>query len=511
MSTLATALWNTAKDHGDSLAVIDPEGNFSWAEYIERVGTAAGLLQQLGLGQGQRYGILALNSWRQAEITHAGYWIGATPVPLNFRLAAPEIAEILNDASCQLIILDSAFAPLLESPELNHWKQRCIYFSASDDEAGKDYDRLHAEANPVDLVELEPQAEAILLYTGGTTGKAKGVPLSHANILANAGQIASAWSASSEDVVLHLPPMFHSAELVKTLYMLAGAASIYQPRFDPENLLQTIEKFRVSFVLMVPTIIAMLLESSQLEKYDLSSLRQIIYGASSMSTPQLKLTFAAFPGVEIAQGYGLTETAPLISMLDYQSHLAALESGNDQRLASCGRALDGVTIRIVDEQGRDVVGGDTGEILVKGKNVFAGYLNQAELNQEIFNDGWFLTGDVGYMDAEGYLYLKDRRHDLIMTGGEKVYSAEVEAVLYMHPAVSECAVIGTAHAVYGEQVHAIVVTAKDKSLTEAELIEHCRQHIGAYKLPRRVDMVESLPKSAMGKILKSELRKQWQN
>ena len=508
MTTLTSILLRNADLYRDKIAILDREVTFTWSQLIDRVGRAACVLGNLGVGKGDRYAILGLNSYRQAELTFSGYWLGAIPVPINFRLAPREIKDILEDASCKYIAMDSQFTHLLEEPELRSWSDRSFYLNCARD---NNYETLMASAAWVDPVNTLTDDEAILLYTGGTTGKSKGVPLSHRNILSNARQIGSVWPSSSEDVVLHVPPMFHSAELVKTTYLLSGAAHVYLPRFEPELLLQTIEKFRVTFALLVPTIIMIILESGLVEKYDLSSLKQLIYGASSMPAKWIKKTIETFPNVEIAQGYGLTETAPLLSMLDHKSQVRALNSKDQKHLKSCGQPLEGVDIKIVDEQNNELPSGWVGDIVVRGDNVFGGYLNRPELNTEVFNDDWLNTGDIGYLDDDGYLYLKDRKHDLIMTGSEKVYSSEVEAVCYRHPHVAECAVIGISDLQYGERVHAVVVTHPGMPLTESELLDHCRKHIGGYKLPKTIDMVDQLPKSAMGKILKTELRKIYAN
>lgn len=509
MPTLTSALQQTAHQYRDNIAVLDSEVTYTWSEFIERVARAAGLLRDMDMHMSDRYAILATNSWRQAELIYAGYWIGAIPVPINFRLAPPEIHDILEDADCRSMAIDPQFSQLLQAQELETWSDRSFYLCPADDNNDRNYEALIANATPADPVNTFADDEAILLYTGGTTGKSKGVPLTHRNILSNARQIGSVWPVSSEDVVLHLPPMFHSAELVKTIYMLNGAANVYLDRFEPDLLLQTIQDYRVTFVLMVPTIIMTILASGLVDKYDLSSLKQIIYGASPLPPENIKKTFESFPGVHIAQGYGLTETAPLLTMLDYQSHLAALNSVNERLLTSCGRPLGGVDISIVDDDDQVLPPGSEGEIIVRGENVFRGYLNRPDLNAEVFKEGWFYTGDVGYLDRDGNLYLKDRKHDVIMTGGEKVYSSEVEAVIYQNSKVAECAVIGIPDLQYGERVHAVVVTNPGSQLTEAELLDHCRKQIGGYKLPRKIDMVEQLPKSAMGKILKTELRKKY--
>ena len=508
MNTLVDVLLNNARTRSDATAVIDSGISLTWSEFVRRISRLGRVLNRSGLNQGDRFGILALNSWRQAEVIHAGQWIGATPVPINFRLAPVEIRTIIDAADCKLIIVDEMFSRLLGEPVLADWKSRHILICA--DKNGS-YERNVSSAEPMEPVTGSADTEALLLFTGGTSGRAKGVPLTHGNIIANAGQIGSKWSAQPDDVVLHVPPMFHSAELVKTVYFMQGSASVYLPKFDPDALLRTIEEFSVSFALLVPTMLMLTLQSGKASQYDVSSLKQIIYGASPMSADWVKAAFEAFPNVEIAQGYGLTETAPLLTMLDHQSHMDALATGNPTRLSSCGRVLEGVDLKVMDTDGVECSAGQVGEIHARGDNVFRGYLNQAELTEQVLVDGWFHTGDLGYLDKEGYLYLKDRKQDLIVTGGENVYSSEVEAVLNRHPAVLEVAVIGIPDEIYGEKVIAVVTAKTVSDLTQDEIIEFCRGKIGGYKIPKEIHVVESLPKSALGKVLKTELRSNYKS
>ena len=506
MKTLVDVLLNNAGTRSDATAVIDSGISLTWSEFVRRISRLGRVLNRSGINQGDRFGILALNSWRQAEVTHAGQWIGATPVPINFRLAPVEIQSILEDADCKLVVTDRQFSHLLDEAELAGWKNNHLLIT--DDRNGP-YETSLIGAEQSDPVNCSANDEALVLFTGGTSGRAKGVPLTHGNIIANAIQVGNRWSAKPDDVVLHVPPMFHSAELVKTAYFMQGAANAYLPKFDPDALLTTIEQFRVTFALLVPTMLMVTLQSGKVAHYDVSSLKQVIYGASPMSADWIKSAFKAFPNVEIAQGYGLTETAPLLTMLDHQSHVDALATGNPTRLSSCGRKLDGVELKIMDNNGVEYATGQVGEIYTRGDNVFNGYLNQKELTEEVLADGWFRTGDLGYLDKEGYLYLKDRKQDLIVTGGENVYSSEVEAVLNRHPAVLEVAVIGIPDEIYGEIVIAVVTAKSEADLTQDELTDFCRARIGGYKIPKRIHMVESLPKSALGKILKTELRRKY--
>ena len=508
MNTLTEILLHNAGTRANAVAVLDHGFSLSWSEVAGRVARLGSVLQQSGMGQGDRFGILALNSWRQAEVIHAGQWIGATPVPINFRLAPAEIRTIILDADCRLLIVDEQFARLLDGPVLADWKESHILIDSGRDGS---YEQSVSTGEPVKPITATADTDALLLFTGGTSGRAKGVPLTHGNIIANARQVGSRWTTRPEDVVLHVPPMFHSAELVKTVYFMQGAANVYLPKFDPDALLRTIEEFRVSFALLVPTMLMLTLQSEKAPEYDVSSLKQIIYGASPMPADWVKATFEAFPNVEIAQGYGLTETAPLLTTLDHQSHVDALEQGNTVRLSSCGRVLDGVELKIVDNNGQECRTGQVGEIYARGDNVFGGYINQDELTEQVLVDGWFRTGDMGCVDDDGYLYLKDRKQDMIVTGGENVYSSEVEAVLNRHPDVQELAVIGIPDEIYGEKVIAVATAKPEIGLTQGELIEFCRDKIGSYKIPKEIHIVESLPKSALGKVLKTELRSKYKS
>ena len=511
VTTLTAALQRNANIYANSNAILDREVTYTWSQCIDRVSRLAGFLRELGIARGDRFAILSPNSYRQAELIYAGYWMGATPVPINFRLAPPEIQDILEDAACKLIAIDAEFIQLMESPELNDWNKRCLQLCPAEENNDPDYEASIANAIAIDPVTTLESDEAILLYTGGTTGKSKGVTLSHRNILSNASQIGAVWPVSTEDVALHLPPMCHSADLVKTIYMLNGAANVYTPKFNPESLLQTIEEFRVTFLIMVPTIIRLIIESGLVDKYDLSSLRQILYGTSPMPAPWIKKTFESFPDAQIVQAYGLTETSPLLSILDHQSHLAALNSANHKVLASCGRPLNGIEIRILGENGDVLPAGSKGDIVVRGDNVFNGYLGMPELNAEVLNNGWFNTGDVGELDEEGFLYLRDRKHDVIITGGENVYPSEVETVIYKHPDVAECAVIGIPDPIFGQLVLGVIVLKTGRQPDQKDIKTFCRQHIAGFKLPKQIEFIDALPKSTVGKILKTELRKHFGN
>ncbi len=500
--SLAAALHKTARRHADRPAIIDPVGNLTWAEFGGRVARAASVLADLGIRAGQRYGILAQNGVRHAELIHAGYWMGAVPVPVNTRLAPPEMRSILDDAACKIVAVDDANAARLEAGELARWRGGALFIDG-------DYDSRVAAAALHAAHDSKEDDDAILLYTGGTTGRSKGVRLTHRNVLANGWQVARAMDVRPDDVYLHVPPMFHSADLLGTAYTLLGAAHAYLPRFTPELVLQAMERTGTTVLMLTPTMVIMTLQEGDIAAHDLSKLRVLFYGSSPMAVEWTQRAANAFPAAALQQGYGLTETAPILTTLDMAEHARAVATGDAALLRSVGRPVRDVDLRIFDNEDREVKTGEAGEVVVRGPNVTPGYLNRPEETAAAFRGGWFHTGDVGRLDDQGYLYLLDRKKDMIITGGENVFSSEVEAVIYQHPGVLEAAVIGVPDERYGEALLAVIVPAPGSVLSDEEMIAHCREKIGGYKIPRKFAFVGELPKSAMGKILKTELRRMY--
>jgi long-chain acyl-CoA synthetase len=439
---------------------------------------------------------------------HAGYWMGAVPVPINYRLAPPEIAYVLENADCELLVIEDYFAELLNKMELAPWTRRTLLVAPSEvSSPPPQFEQLLKRVEPDPPVDSGEDDDALLLYTGGTTGRGKGVRLSHRNIVSNALQIGFEFGARATDVYLHVAPMFHSADLLANAYTIAGAAHAFLPTFSGSAVLQAMQTYGVTSTMLTPTMIVMAMQEPDFGAYDLSSLRQLIYGSSPMATEWIERMLERFKGVEIAQGYGLTETSPILTLLHMAEHVMAVESGESGILQSAGRQIPGVDMKIVDAEDRELPAGEPGEVIVRGPNVTEGYLKRPDAMEEAFGEGWFRTGDIGRRDDHGYLYLLDRKKDMIITGGEIVYSSEVEAVLYQNPKVHECAVVGIPDETYGEALFAAVVPTLGETLDEKELIEHCRGRIGGFKIPRRYAFLEELPKSAMDKILKTELRR----
>jgi long-chain acyl-CoA synthetase len=507
MLTLASMLKRTLRCFGPQRAIANAGGGFTWTEFGDRVARAAVVLKALGVRRGERYALICRNSFRCAELMHAGYWMGAIPVPINFRLAPPEIAYILDNAGCDLTVVESEFSKTLDTDALASRAVNAHLVGGADDGWSR-YETMLAEADPAPLDESAGEDdEALLIYTGGTTGRAKGVPLSHRNVVANGMQIGLVTAPLSDDVFLHVAPMFHSADLLATPWTLAGAAHLYLPKFTSEAVFRAIEDFGITTSMLTPTMIIVMLRDPDFERYDISTLRQVIYGSSPMAAEWIRKAVERFEGVEFIQAYGLTETAPLLTMLPMAEHMRAIDGGKDEVLRSLGQPLVGVDLKLVDADGAEVPTGGIGEIIVRGPNVAQRYLKRPEATAEAFREGWFCTGDIGRLDDRGRLYLLDRKKDMIITGGELVYSLEVEAALYEHPGVQECAVVGVPDEVYGEALLAAIVPAEGAGVTDQEMIAHCRGRIAGYKIPRRYAFFVELPKSAMNKILKNELRR----
>jgi long-chain acyl-CoA synthetase len=365
---------------------------------------------------------------------------------------------------------------------------------------------LERGAPDFDPVQLDEGELLGLFYTSGTTGEPKGVMLTHRNVHSNVDHSDLVFQYFPDDIYLHAAPMFHLADGAAVFSNTArGATQAFTPRFDPTEVLEVISRERVTTTVLVPTMINFLLQHPNREAYNLSSLRQITYGASPIAPEILRRSMEVF-GCRFTQGYGLTEASPLLTVLSGEDHAATMEH-DMHLLASCGKPVPGVEVRVVSADGRDVRPGEVGEIIARGSNIMAGYWKRPEDTESAIRDGWLHTGDLATVDAEGYLYLVDRKKDMIVTGGENVFSTEVESVIYKHPGIREAAVIGVPDETWGEAVHACVTLKDDHHVSEEELIDYCRDYLPTYKLPRSVEVLEGeLPKGGTGKILKKELR-----
>ncbi|MEK6299157.1 MAG: long-chain-fatty-acid--CoA ligase [Acidobacteriota bacterium] len=495
------------------IAAICGTRRYSFIELNERVDRLSSALIGLGVERGDRVAVLALNCHRFFELYYAIAQIGAVVVPINFRIPPREIKYILDHSGSRAIAVDAALTPSLEAirSQLETVQQ---FISIADQPAPGylAYEELIAANSPlVDAPKIEDDELLGLFYTSGTTGEPKGVMLTHRNMLSNIEHSESVFDYLPTDIYLHSAPMFHLADGAAVFSNTArGATQAFVPRFEPKHVLETISSERITLALFVPTMINFLLQEPNIDSYDLSSLRHMTYGASPIAPETLKRAMKVF-GCDFGQGYGLTEASPLLTVLTAEDH-AAVNEKSERRLASCGKPVKGVDVRVVSFEGSDVKPGEVGEIIARGPNIMLGYWKRPADTEQAIVDGWLHTGDLATVDEDGYIYLVDRKKDMIVTGGENVYSTEVEAALYEHPAIKEAAVIPVPDADWGEAVHACVTLCDGARLEPEELIEFCRERLANYKLPRSVEIIEGeLPKGGTGKILKKQLReKHWQ-
>jgi len=509
---LVRALRSVIRHNGPRPAMLDMARTYTWSEFGDRVGRAAGALSALGVSKGMRFAVLARNGFRQEELKWAGFWLGAVIVPVNWRLAPPEIAHILDDSEAACLLVENHFHAVLDHPAMAAWKPKAVVLGDIAGPSLGEYEDMLARAAAPPPADPAPDDDAMLVYTGGTTGRSKGVQLTHQNIVSNGVAFGLGISARREQPYLHAAPMFHSADLLAMGWFLQGAPQCFLPAFSPDAFFEAVARFKVGAVVTVPTMLIALVSSPAMAKADLSSLRTLIYGAAPMAIEWIDRVARAFPNVNFSNSYGLTETAPDLTIFDPVEFRAAIEAARasgDRRgpLASVGKPNAINEIRIVRPDGTEAPQGETGELLARGPNIMKGYWKRPEETAAALKDGWLHTGDVARIDEHGYVHLLDRMKDMVITGGENVYSSEVEAVLHRHPAVAEAAVIGVPDARLGEMVTAVIVKKPGVAVTEDEIAQHCRANLGGYKIPRKIAFVEALPKSAMGKVLKNELRK----
>ncbi|WP_139489850.1 long-chain-fatty-acid--CoA ligase [Brevibacillus dissolubilis] len=503
------ALLASAKNRPNHLAMIDGEKRITYREMFARVTRLAGALEASGVRKGDRVGILLFNESRYLELLFGITMLGAVAVPINTRLSAPEVTFILNDADAKLLFFHREFLPMLTTLQKEAAGiERFILCEDGGEVADTTiYEAFMQEASPIeDVYRVCENDLAGIFYTGGTTGMPKGVMLTHRNLMSNAYNFAIALEFTRQEIYLHAAPMYHLADGCSTFgTTVVGGTHIFMRMFDPVKLLALVERERVTSMILVPTMINMLIHTPSLSDYDVSSLRKILYGASPCPTEVLRKAMTLLP-VRYYQGYGQTEAAPLLTILSAEDHVLEGEEHIVSRLTSAGQPLPGVQVRVVNAKGEDVAPGEVGEVIAKGPNVMAGYWKRPEETAATIVNGWLYTGDMATVDGENFIYIVDRKKDMIVTGGENVYSVEVENVIYTHPAVLEAAVVAVPDEKWGESVKAVVVLKKDCTVTEEELIEHCRRDLAGYKVPKSVDFAAELPKSGPGKILKRSIR-----
>ncbi len=460
----------------------------SFSELETRVKGIAAALSSHGFNTGDRLALLLPNIPEYIELVYACSWLGVIAVPINTRLSLAEIDRVLADAAPHGLVRHSS----LPSPTVRISWQRVL-----------DQDPLEIRNDLPPEVAYDPEAILALIYTSGTTGRPKGVMVTHANVLADIHHFNYWMRYTDGAVYLHAAPLFHIADFPAMFAAPAfGASQVTIPKFNPQTFCETVERERVSHTVLVPTMINLLTQFPEARRYDLSSLDVLAYGGSPMAPELIERTKELLPWSKLVQVYGLSETGFLTGLQDREH--------THDRLLSCGRPCPGIDLQVIDESGGQVEAGTQGELAARGANVMRGYWNDPEDSTLAFRDVWFRTGDIGYQDSHGYFYILDRLKDMIVTGGENVYSGEVEAVIYAHPAVREAAVFGIPDSKWGELVMACVVPKPGMTLTVDDLVAHCRRSLASYKIPRRVEFMDTeLPKSGSGKVLKRMLREQF--
>jgi len=484
----------------------------TYAEFADRVARLAGALKKLGVNSGDRVAMLSSNSLRYIEYYLAVPWADAVVNPVNCRWSPAEIIYSLDDSQTTVLLVDDNHKALAQRIVTESRTVRTLIY-AGDGEAPEgmlSYEQLIAQSEPVEDARRGGDALLGIFYTGGTTGYPKGVMLSHNNVgfSSLASQLIGRATASTR--FLHSMPMFHLADFaVMVALFSSGGTHVVLPTYSPQAVLEVIHGERINEILLAPTMIQMLLDwhdsNPAAQDYDLSSLERVGYGASPITPVLLDRARTMFPKAGFMQGYGMTELSPVATCLTAEYHTPAhQESG---KMYSAGKPYACVEVRIVDEQDQEVPRGTVGEIAVRGPNVMLGYWNKPEATAEALRGGWMHTGDGGYMDEDGFLYVCDRLKDMIVSGGENVYCAEVETAIASHSAVAQSAVIGIPSDRWGETVHAVVILKPGHTACAEEIVAHCRERIAGYKVPRSIEFRDALPLSSVGKVLKVELRK----
>ncbi len=499
---LTQGLRRAATIHPSGLATVNRARTRTWSEVQDRIARIAGGLAARGIGRGDRVAILALNSDRYFEALFAVPMLGAIIVPLNTRLAPAEIAYILADSGARMLLLDENFAAIPGQIANMGAVTDLVFLGDTAPPAGMhSWDALLADPYETD----DPAGGddvAGIFYTGGTTGRSKGVMLTHDNLVSNAAMMGPACGYRSDSIYIHAAPMFHLADLASIFAItMVGGVHVFVARFDPADVLVEIARTKVTEVLLVPTMVNAVANCPDIGKHDISSLRTIPYGASPMPDAVLKKAAEVMPNVRFLHVYGMTEASPLVTAMDL--HIAP----TGPRLQSCGRPAMLVDVRIADANDEEVPRGTVGEVQVRGPNIMKGYWNLPDVTAAALRGGWYHSGDGGMMDADGYVYIVDRLKDMIISGGENIYSAEVESAISSLAGVAEVAVIGIPDERWGETVHAVVVPRAGATVLPDQVIAHARSLIAGFKCPRSVQIRASpLPLSGAGKVLKTDLR-----
>jgi fatty-acyl-CoA synthase len=511
---LSELLPKAVKLYPNREAIVCGDLRMNYRSFASRVWKLCHGLTRLGVKRNDRMAILHENCHVFLEAYFAAAHLGAILVPLNFRLSPRELAMILKDSGCRILIAQAAFAEQVkEIPTLVPGIERILWTQRQ--ELSEEYDLAYealledeGEAPPPELL-IHDDDVAQLYYTSGTTGRPKGVMLTHKNVKSHALGVIGDIHLTDSDHWFHVAPLFHLADAWATFAITwVGGKHVIIPAFDPLKVLELIQEERITLTNLIPTMLNMMINHPRVNEFDYSSMRMMLSGGAPIAPEVVRRIIETFK-CDYIQTYGMTETSPYLTLSILKHHLKDL--GWDKQLefkASTGREFINVSLKVVDEQGREVARDNrqVGEIIVKGDIVTPGYWNMPEETGKAIKNGWLYTGDLAVVNAEEYVTIVDRKKDMILTGGENVYSTEVENVLYMHPDVLEAAVIGVPDPKWGEAVKACIVLKPGHQSTEAAIIGFCKEHLAHYKAPKSVDLLEALPRTGSGKIFKKGLR-----
>ncbi len=504
---LSNILPQTIKLHQEKKAIFCEGDEFTYKQFGIRVGKLANSLLKLGITNGKKVAVLHKNCHYFLESYYGVMQTGATLVPLNYYLSADELAFILNDSETDLLIANSNLSNNVEDTRKRIEKDIRIIWT------GKDYEDLITSANSnIPFVDVKDDDIAQIYYTSGTTGRSKGVILSHKNVCYHSLCTIDELALNKKDIWLHAAPLFHLADAWATWAITSvGGTHVLVSDFNLKKVCRAIEKQRVTLTNLVPTMYYRLVNYPEVNNYDYSSLRVLMSGGAPISPNLVERIIETF-NCDYVQTYGMTETSPFLTMSILKDHLRALPYKDQLKYkSSTGRKFKGAELKVVNKKNHEVKKNnkEVGEIIVKGDSITRGYWKLPQETEKVFKNGWLYTGDMAVINKDGYVTIVDRKDDMIITGGENVYSIEVENVLYTHPAVFEAVVFGVPNEEWGEIVKAIVVLKDGKNATEKDIIEFCKEKLSVYKVPKLVEFQECLPKLGSGKICKKMIKKRY--
>ncbi len=505
---LTQPLHKGLREKPDAMAVVYGDTRLAFRDFTARVARLGAALRALDMGVGDRVGMMSFNSHRFVEYMFGVWWGGGVVNPINIRWSPKEVAYSLDDCDTRTLLVDAAFAPMVAELRTLSTSLRTVIFCSDGPvpEGMLGYEALLEKSAPCADAPHTADDLAAIMYTGGTTGRPKGVMLTQGNLYIDAlGSIAGLPRTADKPAIVISTPLFHVAGCGLSIQAMVRLAPQHVlPMFDEVAVLQAIETAHATEIFLVPTMIKRLIEHPRFAEFDLSSLELMLYGAAPIDVSLLEQAMRALPKAGFSQAYGMTELAPTVAVLKPRFHLPGADRG--RLLRSTGTPLPMAEIRIVDSEGIEVPTGQVGEITARGPMVMRGYWNKPKETAEALRDGWMHTGDGGYVDANGFLFVVDRIKDMIVSGGENIYSAEVENAIAQIPQVLMSAVIGVPDDKWGESVHAVIVLRAGAVLDAEAVIAHCRKEIASYKAPRSVEFRDALPLSAAGKLQKFQLR-----